>query len=510
MQGEMRRGFLAGSSGLKKASALFVALALAMQTFGFASNVAFAASAPPTVTLAAENVPVTPVISGKDLAPYPTFFIMGKPTTGFNIGGSKTAPAIVGLHDTMKITASDTDGTLSRFYVFDSNNKEAEAHSSPLTVTRSGSNALYISGQYNLEPGGLYTRFARAIDNDNNETVRGFRYIAYTDEVADKDPIQKKDTDTFVNDEVFAKMKLSTSTPSKGNSFDQPADFKKHFQDNLAAKYGVRSIVGYQQVDGTDFVAGTDVSKFPKAGTYDIEVMTTNPHGQSLYNLVRVVFTDTTKPESPILPDLSGRANTTDEISVTAEAGTIVRLYDKDSRLLGQATANQDGVAKITPAYPVPEGRVTATAIDAAGLESEPAEGNATATKAPAVTIPVADPSSLTQPEKDAVKKAVEDANKGNLPSGTQIEVGSDGTVTVRYPNGAVNTIPAEKAAKQSLAAVSDKQVQNSMDKKIVGKSVRVLPATGDRAGVIVSASALLSMLGLGLVLLLRKEKEDR
>src|SRR5699024_8645282 len=48
---------------------------------------------------------------------------------------------------------------------------------------------------------------------------------------------------------------------------------------------------------------------------------------------------------------------------------------------------------------------------------------------------PVADPSHLTQPEKDKVKKNVEDANKDKFQAGTDVTVGDDGTATITYPD---------------------------------------------------------------------------
>ena len=63
---------------------------------------------------------------------------------------------------------------------------------------------------------------------------------------------------------------------------------------------------------------------------------------------------------------------------------------------------------------------------------------------APKVT-PVKNPSSLTQPEKDAVKKAVETANK----TATKVEVGTDGTTTLTYSNGSTATLkPAQTVVK--------------------------------------------------------------
>ncbi|HEM6113197.1 TPA: LPXTG cell wall anchor domain-containing protein, partial [Streptococcus suis] len=54
---------------------------------------------------------------------------------------------------------------------------------------------------------------------------------------------------------------------------------------------------------------------------------------------------------------------------------------------------------------------------------------------------PVADTNNLTEDEKAKVKEEVEKSNP-NIPSGTTVEVGNDGTVTVTYPDGSVDTIP--------------------------------------------------------------------
>ena len=60
---------------------------------------------------------------------------------------------------------------------------------------------------------------------------------------------------------------------------------------------------------------------------------------------------------------------------------------------------------------------------------------------------PVADPSHLTQPEKDKVKKNVEDANKDKFPGGTTVTVGDDGTATITYPDQtkSTDTIPGDQ-----------------------------------------------------------------
>ncbi|HFU3936849.1 TPA: Ig-like domain-containing protein, partial [Streptococcus suis] len=249
---------------------------------------------------------------------------------------------------------------------------------------------------------------------------------------------------------------------------------------------------------------------------------------------------DKTAPAAPAIEtDLTGKAGTTDPIKVTgAEPGSTVTLKDKDGNVIGTGTADENGVATITPTTPLPEGQVTATSTDEAGNESEASEPkvattpDTTAPEAPAVNAPkagdttvtgttepgatvtvtfpdgtevtttadengnytvdvpagvelkegdkvsakatdeagntsdstektvtanpsdadentpntpavtpVADTNNLTDDEKAKVKEEVEKSNP-NLPTGTTVEVGNDGTVTITYPDGSVDTIP--------------------------------------------------------------------
>ncbi|MCC4499463.1 DUF1542 domain-containing protein, partial [Limosilactobacillus reuteri] len=64
----------------------------------------------------------------------------------------------------------------------------------------------------------------------------------------------------------------------------------------------------------------------------------------------------------------------------------------------------------------------------------------------PGTKEPVADPSHLTDDEKNQVKKNVEDANKdengkSTLPEGTTVDVGDNGTATITYPDHTTDTI---------------------------------------------------------------------
>ncbi|HEM3183245.1 TPA: surface protein Rib, partial [Streptococcus suis 89-5259] len=58
---------------------------------------------------------------------------------------------------------------------------------------------------------------------------------------------------------------------------------------------------------------------------------------------------------------------------------------------------------------------------------------------------PVGDTNNLTDAEKAKVKEEVEKSTPG-LPTGTTIEVGNDGTVTITYPDGSIDIIPGADA----------------------------------------------------------------
>ena len=60
---------------------------------------------------------------------------------------------------------------------------------------------------------------------------------------------------------------------------------------------------------------------------------------------------------------------------------------------------------------------------------------------APDNKVPVSDPKALTPEEKKSVEEAIKKKNP-TLPENTEITVGNDGTVTVKYPDGTTDTIP--------------------------------------------------------------------
>ncbi|HFU4552371.1 TPA: Ig-like domain-containing protein, partial [Streptococcus suis] len=158
--------------------------------------------------------------------------------------------------------------------------------------------------------------------------------------------------------------------------------------------------------------------------------------------------TDTTAPEAPVV-NAPKAGDTT--VTGTAEPGSTVTVTFPDGST-ATTTADENGnyTVDVPAGVELKEGnKVSATATDEAGNTSTPTEATTTANPSdadentpntPAVT-PVADTNNLTDDEKAKVKEEVEKSNP-NLPTGTTVEVGNDGTVTITYPDGSVDTIP--------------------------------------------------------------------
>ena len=180
-----------------------------------------------------------------------------------------------------------------------------------------------------------------------------------------------------------------------------------------------------------------------------------------------------------ITTELTGKGNTNSPVtvSVTAEPGSTVKLYDKDNNELGEGTAGDNGVATITVTKNIPAGNVTAKATDASGNESD-----ASAPKEATDTIPVA-PVTPDTP--------VTPATNGGSDQDTPAP-------TTPIPDAVT---PNANHEDTTDASDSDNGAKSN-------DSQNVLPNTGTESNATLASLGLLGMLG-GLGLALRKKKED-
>ena len=147
---------------------------------------------------------------------------------------------------------------------------------------------------------------------------------------------------------------------------------------------------------------------------------------------------------------------------------------EKDQVKTNVTDANKDNLPSGSQITVGNDGTTTVTYLDSSkdtipgsDLVRQSTDADKTTPSVPETKVPVADPSHLTDSEKDQVKTNVTDANKGNLPSGSQITVGSDGTTTVTYPDGSKDTIPGDKV-------VEGKSDADKNESKVPGDKVKV------------------------------------
>ena len=126
-----------------------------------------------------------------------------------------------------------------------------------------------------------------------------------------------------------------------------------------------------------------------------------------------VATTDTTAPAKPVVAtDLTDKAGTKTPVEVSAEPGSKVELFDKDGNKIGEATADENGKAKITPTVAIPAGNVTAKATDPAGNTSDASDPMVATTDTTAPAKPVAN-----------TVKAGDTAITGTAEAGSTVEV---------------------------------------------------------------------------------------
>ena len=87
-----------------------------------------------------------------------------------------------------------------------------------------------------------------------------------------------------------------------------------------------------------------------------------------------------------ITSNLDGKGSSATDVTVQAPAGSTVKLYNTDGAVIGQAVANAQGVATVTPTNSLPVGEITATATPTGESES-PKSAPVTATRPTLTTV---------------------------------------------------------------------------------------------------------------------------
>ena len=212
---------------------------------------------------------------------------------------------------------------------------------------------------------------------------------------------------------------------------------------------------------------------------------------------------DKTEPVVPAKTEVVDKTNLTD----TEKAAVKKAIEDANKDKFPEGTkveVGADGTATIT----YPDGSKDTIKGSDLVEEKTPTTADKTEPVVPAKTE-VVDKTNLTDTEKAAVKKAIEDANKDKFPEGTKVEVGNDGTVTITYPDKSTKTIKGSDVivgkTDKNAPTHNGKDGQDSPSRK--PNNPTKLPKAGIESEAMMMAAAALSTLG-GLYVS-RKKKED-
>ncbi|MDO5692020.1 MAG: Ig-like domain-containing protein [Pseudomonadota bacterium] len=214
--------------------------------------------------------------------------------------------------------------------------------------------------------------------------------------------------------------------------------------------------------DATGNVLGTATADAD--GNYTVQLSTPQTNGQQLAAMAEdaagnespkadISAPDTTAPAQPSA-QVSGDGTT---VTGAAEPGSTVTIKDAAGNVLGTATADPDGKYTVPLSTPQTNGQqLTATAQDAAGNTSAPANATAPDTTAPATptgTTVSADGTSVTGKAEPGSTVTIKDA-AGNVLGTAKADADGNYTVPLSTPqtNGQQLTATAQDAAGNTSA----------------------------------------------------------
>ncbi|MEY8463600.1 Rib/alpha-like domain-containing protein [Streptococcus merionis] len=220
---------------------------------------------------------------------------------------------------------------------------------------------------------------------------------------------------------------------------------------------------------------GTELPDGNTPGTYDVPVTITYEDGTTDEGVVKVTVLDKVidRTQDPSQPTPDGYVRVTftaGENGQFAEGTSTVFDVLKDTAksdvtvptvVANEGYVQKEGAEAWSPALPE---TFTATG----SYEAQYKEATTYADKIePAVPekTTVADKTNLTDEEKATVKQKVEDANKDKFPENTQVEIGNDGTATIKYPDQSEDKIPGTDLVEEKAADDADKYTPTYADK---------------------------------------------
>ncbi|HEL2730186.1 TPA: hypothetical protein T8F52_001294 [Streptococcus suis] len=239
-----------------------------------------------------------------------------------------------------------------------------------------GSGVLY--GTTTISDAGNAFSWQFKASSGSNTAASKFTFVPYTVVKTDEEPVRKAVTAGVTADEILAKVK---SDVTRGNDTSSTAEatagplniaFEQHFNENLTARatgtsttvadtdktgkqiwHEIKEYVKVAEVDGT-VVSGAPVkgSLPTEAGTYDVTVLSTNVHGQTIENTVKVVLNAApSMPTIGVNPNVKPNNNDSRKLEVLHVFGNVTGTTETETGKTTKVNERGDVTEAATPVF---------------------------------------------------------------------------------------------------------------------------------------------------------------
>ncbi|HEP1833803.1 TPA: DUF1542 domain-containing protein, partial [Streptococcus suis] len=316
-------------------------------------------------------------------------------------------------------------------------------------------NSGVIYGTTTIKDAGNTVSWQFKASSNGNGAVSKFTFVPYTVVKTDEEPVRKAVTAGVTADDILAKVKSDVTRDDGSTRGPLNATFEEYFNTTLTARamgksttvtedakngkqiwHEIKEYVKVAEADGTA-VSG---SLPTEAGTYNVTVLSTNVHGQTIENTVTVILIGTptvtanTDGTVTVTPSQTDGVTKTVDVTYTDEAGvgkTVTATKGQDGNWTvpagSEVTVDSSTGAVTIPANSVQNGStVKAVAKDSTNYPS-------TAATAVALNPPttVQDKQTIYVFNNTAIKTVDADTNVDSSTTDDKVKV-----VTLQDPDG--------------------------------------------------------------------------
>ena len=371
-------------------------------------------------------------------------------------GSHDDVAVVVAVNDTMRPTAPDIQEKTSE--------KGAPIQAFTLPKATDNSGEIDPTSVTGLPPGLTYNSQTRQITG--TPTAEGTSTVTVTYRDPSGNSVTKEFIYRVVDTTPPAKPVIQTNLTEKANT-KEPITVSAEPGSRVQLFDNKNQPLGEGTADDQGHVVITPTKPIPEGNvTAKATDKAETPNTSEASNPKKA--TDTTAPGKPVIEtDLTGKGGTKEPITVKAEPGTKVELFDKDGNKIGEGTVDDQGNVVITPIKPIPEGNVTAKATDKAETPNTSEASipkKATDTTAPAKPVIQTDltgkagkkePITVQAEPKSKVDLFDKDGNK--IGEGTANDQGQAViTPTKPLPEGNVTAKATDKAETPNTSEASD------------------------------------------------------